>query len=102
MHEHKKDCLWWLYREAYGEEKAHELHTAKCQCFKLSRKDAYNDHAADCSEYFNFYNSLRKVNPKLFEKNCIKDNFLQMLPIGYTDKRQIMCCCSSDLSHNER
>jgi hypothetical protein len=28
MHAHKDDCLWLRYRDKFGEDKAHELHTA--------------------------------------------------------------------------
>jgi len=28
--------------------------------------------------------------------------YVQQPPTGYCNKRMIMCCCASDLSHNER
>ena len=71
MHGHKKECLWSIYREKYGEEKAHDLHSAKCLCFKQSSESAYNDHAVDCLEYKRFYDELKKVDVNdTFIKNC--------------------------------
>jgi hypothetical protein len=46
MHDHKDDCLWLRYREKHGEDKAHELHTAKCRCFTTKVKP--NDHTNNC------------------------------------------------------
>ena len=71
MHDHNKECLWWIYREKYGDEKAHQLHTANCKCFKKSDESAYNDHAVDCLSYIRFYKELLKVDKnQTFIKNC--------------------------------
>jgi len=39
FHDHKPGCLWVLYESKYGKDKAHELHTANCMCFKYSKGD---------------------------------------------------------------
>ena len=103
MHAHKDDCLWLRYRDKFGEDKAHELHTAGCKCFKKSVEGAYNDHSLDCKDYERFYSELIKVDKnQTFIKNCHLPHYLQLMPAANSNKRMIMCCCSSDLAHNER
>lgn len=102
MHDHKKHCLWWDYREKHGAEKAHELHTPKCKCYTRSHKDMFNDHSSQCEDYHKFYSELRKINHIKFIECQGQPAFVQQPPTGFSDKRMVMCCCASDTSHNER
>jgi len=100
-HEHKKDCLWLKYEKKYGSEKAHELHTTSCKCYLRVKEGACNDHSLDCKDYGKFYQELKKIDNEKFIKNCLLSNYLQLMPASNSNKRMIMCCCSSDLAHNE-
>jgi hypothetical protein len=99
MHDHKDDCLWLRYREKHGEDKAHELHTAKCRCWQT--KVTINDHTYNCEQYKNFFESLRKTDVEMYEINCNNPSFAQCQKNNDKQKRYIMCCCSSELAHNE-
>ena len=46
FHGHKEGCLWVLYEKMHGKEKAHELHTVQCSCYKYSKVE--NDHSSEC------------------------------------------------------
>ena len=76
FHAHKKDCLWQMYLNKKGEEAAHELHTPKCKCYTKSSKDAYNDHAINCTEYINFMKELRAIKPNKFFEQQESQNYV--------------------------
>lgn len=59
-------------------------------------------HKPDCKYYKNFVNKLKGACEKTFYENIDKPGFVQLLPTNpKPDDWFKMCCCSSDLPHNE-
>ena len=103
-HKHKPGCLWKIYEERVDNQKAHELHTAHCLCFEsIKVKDTTEiSHKGNCKYYEKFASTLRNVDYEKFCEQMDKEGFVKPLPKNpKPEERFLMCCCSSELPHNE-
>ena len=120
-HDHKPGCPFITYAEKIMEEEkvdrevayslaCQRLHKNKCGCRKSNIMKNYPAHVnyhipGSCSEFNNFYNTLAPYLPK---DSIDKEGFMKKIPnyrpqtdMKPEEKFNCMCCCSSEISHNE-
>ena len=111
-HKHREDCWWLKYREKYGAEKAHEMHSRPCTCNPTGVT-----HEAHCQRLLHF-NEVRKAELANAEKPPAKKNDFGF-DFDYDDDDLILdseedcpeawnegpnfvvCCCDPDAPHDE-
>ena len=84
-HKHKPDCKWYKYAKKYGFEEAHAQHNPTCSECKFEESIK---HKKNCEWAINFMQDM-------LEEYDIWDDE------KYPGDELNVCCCSSELTHNE-
>jgi hypothetical protein len=103
-HTHSSSCKWQKYATKFGYEKAHNLHSGKCNC-NLS----LNRHNTNCEVYQDFMTFLReykdpeevKQGGGLWDFDADFDFEENLVAFDQKEEENIICCCKKDLPHDE-